>query len=140
MGDTGTSKTARTLQAACALFAACAAAIFAFRSLGTQLWMDELLTTTLVQADSLPKLWSGIVMGIDGNPPLYLTMAWLITHAVPQVLPPAAMLKLANIVLTIAAVLALYRAGRRAASAPACWIGAFLFGALDDNLIHTALE
>jgi hypothetical protein len=131
---------ARPLQATCALIAFGAIAIFAVRSLSGQLWLDELLTLTLVQATSLPKLWSGIIAGIDGNPPLYLTFAWLITHAVPQALSPVAVLKLTNVVLTITASFALYRIGRRVASASACWIGAFLFAALNDNLLDVALE
>ena len=72
--DVGTSRVTRTLRAVCLLLACCAIAIFAFRTLAGPLWLDELLTMTLVQADSLPRLWSGIVGGIDGNPPLYLTI------------------------------------------------------------------
>jgi len=134
------SEATRPLQAAGALIAAVAIAIIAFRSLTGQLWMDELLTLTLVQANSLPKLWSGIAAGIDGNPPLYMTVAWLIAHATPAALSSVAALKLANLALTIAAIFALYRIGRRVASALACWIGTFLFAALNDNLIHAALE
>ena len=76
-----------------------------FRSLSGPLWLDELLTLTLVRAGSLPKLWSGIIAGIDGNPPLYLTFAWLIIHAVPQALSPVAVLKLTNVIVTMAASL-----------------------------------
>ena len=140
MGEIGRFGTARPLQAACALVACGAVLIFAVRSLSGPLWLDELLTLTLVQAASLPKLWSGIIAGIDGNPPLYLTAAWLMTHAAPQALSPVAMLKLTNVALTVAATFALYRIGRRVASASACWIGAFLFAALNDNLIYVALE
>ena len=64
---------------------------------------------TLVQADSLPRLWSGIIGGIDGNPPLYLTMSWLIVHAMPRAISSVAALELTNFALTMAATFALYR-------------------------------
>ena len=67
MSEAGTIRATR-LKAACALIACCAIAIFAFRSLAGALWLDELLTLTLVHAPSLPGLWSGIIAGIDGNP------------------------------------------------------------------------
>ena len=76
----------------------------------------------------------GIVAGIDGNPPLYLTIAWSIAHAMPQAVSSVAVLKLTNVVLTVAATLALYRAGQRVASALACWAGLFMFAALSNNL------
>ena len=38
---------------------------FVSRSWGTPLWLDELLTLTLVEAGSLPKMWAGIVSGIE---------------------------------------------------------------------------
>jgi hypothetical protein len=139
MSEAGTIRATR-LKAVCALIACCAIAIFAVRSLAGSLWLDELLTLTLVHATSLPSLWSGIVAGLDGNPPLYLTSAWLIVHAVPQAVPPVAVLKLTNVALTMAATFALYRTSRRVASATACWIGMFLFAALNDNLLYVALE
>jgi hypothetical protein len=139
MIEAGTIRATR-LKAACALIACCTIAIFAFRSFAGALWLDELLTLTLVHATSLPSLWSGIVAGIDGNPPLYLTSAWLMVHAMPQAVSPVAVLKLTNVALTAAATFALYRAGRRVASATACWSGMFLFAATNDNLIYVALE
>ena len=140
MDDAGTIRVTRALRATSLLLACCAIAIFAFRSLAGPLWLDELLTMTLVQADSLPRLWSGIIAGIDGNPPLYLTAAWLIVHAMPRAVSSVAALELTNFALTMAATVALYRVGRRVASATACWIGTFLFAALNDNLIHVAVE
>jgi hypothetical protein len=92
----GTIRVTRPLKVACAMIACCTITVFAFRSLAGALCLDELLTMTLVQAGSLPKLWSGIVAGIDGNPPFYLTAAWLIVHAMPQVVSPVAVLKLTN--------------------------------------------
>jgi hypothetical protein len=140
MSETGPIQTTRLLRTACALIACGAIAVFAFRSLAGALWLDELLTLTLVHATSLPSLWSGIIAGIDGNPPLYLSSAWSIVHAMPQAVSPVAVLKLTNVALTMAATFALYRASRRVASATACWSGMFLFAALNDNLIYVALE
>ena len=132
--------TARSLKAACALIAGCAIVIFACLSLTAPLWSDEFLTKILVQADSLPKLWSGIAEGIDGNPPLYLTAAWLIIHPLPNLVPSVAVLKLVSLGLTVAATFALHRMGRRIASSGACWIGAVLFITLNDNLLVVASE
>jgi hypothetical protein len=132
--------TRRSLKAACALLIGCAVAMFAFRALNDRLWSDELLTTTLLGAPDLPKLWVGIVSGIDGNPPFYLTAAWLITAALPQAISLAATLKLVNLVLTGVAVVVLCRLGRRVVSSEACWIGALLFATLNDNLVRIAFE
>jgi len=140
MDESGTIRATRSLTAAGAFIAGCAIAAFVFRSLAGPLWMDELLTMSLLQADSLPKLWSGIISGIDGNPPLYLTVAWLIVHAIPQAISAAAVLKLVNVALTAAAIFALYRAGQRVASATACLIGVFLLATLNDNVTYVALE
>ena len=140
MNEAGIIRATPPLKAACAFVACCTIAIFAFRTLAAPLWLDELLTMTLVQANSLPKLWSGIVGGIDGNPPLYLTAAWLIVHAIPQAVSSVVVLKLTNVALTMAATYALYRVGRRVASATACWIGMFLFATLNENVIYVAFE
>jgi hypothetical protein len=140
MNEAGTIRATQLLRAACALLACGAIAIFAFRSLAGRLWLDELLTMKLVQAKSLPSLWSGIVAGLDGNPPLYMTTAWLLAHAMPQAVSSAAVLRLTNVALTMAATFALYRAGRRVASTTACWIAMFLFAALNDNVVYVALE
>lgn len=120
---------------------ACAAtAVLVFRSLQGHLWLDELLTLTLVQAASLPKLWTGIVTGIDGNPPLYLTLAWLLVHVTPASLSPVAVLKSANVLATMAAMAVLWRVSLRISSPLAAWIGGFLFLALNDNLTYVAFE
>ena len=124
----------------CIVLACTATAIFALRSLQGDLWLDELLSLTLLQATSLPKLWAGITSGIDGNPPLYLTLAWLLTHVTPPVVSSVAVLKAANVIAAMAAVAVLYRAGLRVASATACWIGAFVFAALNENLVYVAFE
>ena len=130
----------RSLKAACALLIGCAVAMFAIRALSDRLWSDELLTTTLLGARDLPKLWAGIVMGIDGNPPFYLTAAWLTTVALPQAMSLVVSLKLVNLVLTGVAVIALCHVGRRVISSEACWIGALLFVTLNDNVVRIAFE
>jgi hypothetical protein len=139
MSDAGPYRSIRLLKPACALVACGTAAYFAWRSLGENLWLDELLTLTLVQADSLPRLWAGIASGIDGNPPLYLTLGWLLIHAMPA-LSPVTALRIANVVMTAAAIVILYRVSLRIASRAAAWMGTFLFLALNSNVIVVALE
>lgn len=140
MDDATAYRAPTALTAVCAVVACAAAMIFAFQSLLAELWLDELLTVTLLQAQSLSKMWAGIVSGIDGNPPLYLTLAWLFTHAMPSFVPKVAALKLVNLAATIAGVVALYRASLRVASPLACWIGTFVFAALNENLVYVAFE
>ena len=130
----------RSLKAVCALLVGSAIAMFAIRALNGRLWSDEFLTTTLLGARDLSKLWAGVVSGIDGNPPFYLTAAWLIDAALPQAFSLVDVLKLANLLLTAAAVVALCRIGRRIISSEACWIGALLFATLNDNVVRIAFE
>src|SRR3954471_4790734 len=130
----------RLLNALCALIACGAIVLFASRSGAGPLLLDELLTLILVQADSLPKLWAGIVSGIDGNPPLYLTGAWLLAHVVPSSVSTAAWLKAANLLMAAAATVVLYRVSRRAASAPAGWMATLLFVTLNGNVTYVAFE
>ena len=54
ISEVGVLRATRPLKAACALIACCAIAIFAFRAQAGTLWLDELLTMTLVKARSLP--------------------------------------------------------------------------------------
>ena len=58
-----------------AAFAA-AAAFVGLRAEAHKLWLDDLYTVYLV-GGSLPDLLRAIVQGIDGNPPLYMLLAWL---------------------------------------------------------------
>ena len=115
MNDAAAPDTNRMLKRVAIAAVLIVVAVFASRAIPARLWLDELYTVTLLKADSLPKLWEGIVLGIDGNPPLYLTLAWLIAQAVPA-WATVAVLKFVNLVLTAAALLALYRLARRAAS------------------------
>ncbi|HEU0147775.1 MAG TPA: hypothetical protein VFR21_12975 [Bradyrhizobium sp.] len=130
----------RFLALVCALLIGCMLAIIAFRSVSDQLWSDELLTTNLLNAANLPKLWAGIGLGIDGNPPFYLTAAWLLTRPLPDFVSPIVLLKLINVVLAAAGVAASWHMARRIASANACWIGAVLFVALGEAFIYAASE
>jgi hypothetical protein len=124
----------------CALIIGCVLAIVAFRTLSDQLWSDELLTTHLLRAGDLPKLWSGIALGIDGNPPLYLTAAWLIIRPLPEFVSSVAVLELINLALAAAAVVVLCQMARRIVPARACWLGAMLFVALNDGFLYVASE
>src|SRR3954453_19678361 len=112
----------RAFTVACALLAACALALIGHRALNDALWSDELLTTNLLDAASLPKLWTGIALGIDGNPPLYLTAAWLMIQPLPKLVSSVAALKLINLVMAAAGVIVLGRLARRLVSPAACWI------------------
>lgn len=115
-------------------------AAFAFRSVNDLLWADELLTMHLLQADSLRKLWGGIALGIDGNPPLYLTGAWLLARLLPGSISAVAVLKLLNLALVTAGLAALWHLGRRVASAAACWAALFVLLTLNENLLFAAFE
>ena len=128
------------LQAGALVVALAAVGLFAYHAVPSRLWLDELYTVTLLRADNLVKLWEGIVLGIDGNPPLYLTLAWLIARVVPGALSSVAVLKAVNLLVTAAALLALYRLGLRAASRSAAWIAVFVVAALNDNVLYVALE
>jgi hypothetical protein len=123
-----------------ATFAACALAAIGLRSIHDPLWSDEFLTTNLLQAGSLPKLWAGIALGIDGNPPLYLTLAWLVVQLLPKAFPSVALLKLVNLGLAATGVAVLCRLARRLASPVACWIGALMFITLDEAFVYVASE
>ena len=139
MDSTGSSAQ-KLLQVAGAWLGGCALAAFAVRSVNDPLWADELLTTHLLQADSLPRLWSGIARGIDGNPPLYLTGAWLLTRLLPSAVPIVAALKLLNIAWVGLGLVALWRLARRALSAVSCTAGALILVTLNDNLLYAAFE
>jgi hypothetical protein len=132
--------TRRSLKAVCALLIGCAVAMFAIRALNDRLWSDELFTTILLGAHDLPKLWAGIALGLDGNPPLNLTAAWLMNAALPPTVSSAVALKLITLTLTGVAIVVLCRVGRRVVSSEACWIGALLFVTLNDNVVRTAFE
>lgn len=123
-----------------AALAAIMLASIGFRSIGDPLWSDEFLTTSLLQADSLPKLWAGIALGIDGNPPLYLTLLWVVLHAVPQAVSTVVLLKLVNVGFAAGGVAVLYRLARRLASPAACWIGVMMIIASGEAFSYLASE
>ena len=128
----------RFLTVASALFAVCALAVVGYQSLNDPLRSDELFTTNLLTAATLPKLWKGIALGLDGNPPLYMTTAWLIIQPLPKLVSSVAVLKLANLVAAAAGVAMLAQLARRVVSAAAAWIGALLFVTLSSGFIYNA--
>src|SRR3954470_4015246 len=130
----------KLLHVGCAVLGIGILVALAMRSVNDPLWADELLTTYLLQADSLPRLWAGITRGIDGNPPLYLTAAWLLTRLLPASIPAVAFLKLLNLALAAAGLAALWRLARRVASALACWAGTLIVITLNENLLFAAFE
>ena len=137
--------TRRSLIAACALLIGCAVAMFAIRALNDRLWSDELFTTILLGAHDLPKLWAGIALGLDGNPPLNLTAAWLMNAALPPAVSSVVALtsSVTRCRLTWRAAAAVLHAScraRRVVSSEACWIGALLFVTLNDNVVRAAFE
>jgi hypothetical protein len=128
----------RTLTVATALLVVCALAVVGYQSLNDPLRSDELLTTHLLSAATLPKLWKGIALGIDGNPPFYLTAAWLIIQPLPKLVSSVATLKLVNLFVAAAGVVVLGRLARRLVSPAAAWIGALLFVSLSSALLYDA--
>jgi hypothetical protein len=140
MRQVSASQATWPLRAAAAVIALIALAAFEIRSFDTHMWTDEIFTVTLVQASSLLKLWAGIVSGIDGNPPLYLTLSWMLAHVTPSSPSVVVILRTASLMMTIAATLMLYRFSLRSASRLAAWTGSFLFVALNTNLTVLATE
>ena len=69
--------------AAVAVAAFCVAAAIRVSNAPRILWLDDLYTLNLLSAGSLRKLLQGIITGIDGNPPEYLTLSWIQTHWIP---------------------------------------------------------
>src|SRR6267378_7438346 len=91
----------RIFSASVCLFAA---AVFISRSLDAKRWLDDLFTVKLMAAANLPDLWAAITSGIDANPPLYMTVAWSIVHALPRSVSWIEALTWLNAALTVAAL------------------------------------
>ena len=128
----------RFLSTTIALLVAGALAVIGHQSVNDLLGLDDLFTTILLSAATLPKLWKGIALGLDGNPPLYMTAAWLIIQTVPKLVSPVALLKTLNIVAAGAGVVVLGQLARRIVSPAAAWIGALLFVTLSKGFIYDA--
>src|SRR5581483_517577 len=126
-------KTERPLAIASAVLAVCVLAVIGYQSLNDPLRSDELLTMNLLSAATLPKLWRGIALGIDGNPPLYLTLAWLVIAPLQKLVSSVVTLKLANLLIAAAGVVVLGRLARRLVS-----IAALLFVTLSVSFIYDA--
>lgn len=91
-------------------------------------------------AANLPDLWAAITSGIDANPPLYMTVAWLVVHALPRSVSWIEALTWLNVVFIVAALAILFGIGRRIVSSPASWMAVFLFAAANDGAIYLALQ
>jgi hypothetical protein len=128
----------RYLTLASALLVLCALAVIGYQSVNDPLRSDELFTTYLINAATLLKLWKGIVHGLDGNPPLFMTAAWLIIHPLPKLVSAVATLKLVNLIMAAAGVAVLGLLARRLVSSAASWIGALLFVTLSFGFIYDA--
>jgi len=123
-----------------ASFAFLAAAIFVSHSFNAKLWLDDLFTINLMAAANLTDLWAAITSGIDANPPLYMTAAWLIVHALPRSVSWIEALTWLNVILIAAALGVLFSIGRRLVSSQASWMAVFLFATLNDGAIYLAFQ
>lgn len=105
---------------------------------GDRLWLDELYTTTLIDAPSLRHVWDGALRGVDGNPPLYLSLCWLLMQAVPGA-PEQALRPFNLALLTVGGVL-LYRVGRRLAEPTSVVAGLMVLCGTDGMVGYALLE
>ena len=131
------SAPSRALAGACALLLV-AAGLRIWQAARHRLWLDELYTTTLIDTPSLAHVWSGALQGADGNPPLYLSLSWALTHALPGA--PEAVLRTANLVVLSVAALLLYRIGRRVADPASVVAGLTLLCGVDGMVGYALLE
>lgn len=128
----------RFLTTTVAFLVVCALVVIGRESVNDLLGLDDLFTTILLSAASLPKLWKGIALGLDGNPPLYMTAAWLIIQPLPKLISSVALLKVLNIAAAAGGVAVLGQVARRFVSPAAAWIGALLFVTLSNGFIYDA--
>ncbi len=105
---------------------------------GERLWLDELYTLTLIGTPSLPHVWDGALRGVDGNPPLYLSLAWLLTRA--RGVAPEAVLASFNLLVVAATAALLYRIGRRLADPLSVVAGLAGLAATDGMVVYALLE
>ena len=102
----------RTVAAGTYVVALGAAALFLLlATLDHKLWLDDLYTIALVRAPTLGHLLAGVALGIDGNPPLYMTLAWLVARL--PVGTVEAQLLAFNIAIAAALLAVLFRIARR---------------------------
>ena len=103
--------TLRAVAAGIYVAALSAAALFLLVTLDHRLWLDDLYTIALVRAPTLGHLLAGVALGIDGNPPLYMTLAWLVAR-LPFGTVETKLLSV-NIALGAALLVVLFRIARR---------------------------
>ena len=113
--DGGAAPAARTLRAAAAgtyVAVLGGAALFLLvATLDHKLWLDDLYTIALIKAPTLGHMLAGVALGIDGNPPLYMTLAWLVAR-LPVGTVEAKLLAL-NLAIGAALLATLFRIARR---------------------------
>lgn len=107
-------------------------------SFGRMLWLDELYTTTLIGAPDLGRLWDAALRGVDGNPPLYMSLAWLLAPAAHA--EPERILRSANLALMAATAVLMYRLGRRLAAPASVAAALALLPAVDGTVGFALLE
>ncbi len=114
------------------------ALILVWRSFGHKLWLDELYTTTLIDTPSLFHVWDGATRGIDGSPPLYFSIAWALTQAIPA--EPERVLRLLNLMLLAATARLLFSIGRRLADPVSVAVGLAILCAVHPMVDFALLE
>ncbi len=107
-------------------------------SFGHRSELDELYTLTLTGTPDLRLVWSGAMSGVDGNPPLYLSLAWLATRVAPE--DPVHVLRLLNLALLAGAGAVVYRILRRVADPVSVAVGLVALCALDEMVPYALLE
>lgn len=109
-----------------------------WHSFGHMLWLDELYTTTLIETPSLTHMWDGALRGVDGNPPLYLSLCWFVTQGFA--LEPERILRPLNLLILAATAVLQYRIGRRLADPVSVAVGLSILCAVDGMLAYALLE
>lgn len=109
-----------------------------WHSFGHMLWLDELYTTTLIKTPSLTHMWDGALRGVDGNPPLYLSLCWFVTQGFA--LEPERILRPLNLLILAATAVLQYRLGRRLADPVSVAVGLSILCAVDGMLAYALLE
>ena len=116
-----------------------AAGAWAIRcSLTGMMALDELYTTTLIGTPSFAHMVDGALRGVDGNPPLYLSLAWALTHF--SSIAPEAILRVANLAILTATALMLTDIGRRIADALSVAVALALLCLINGEVVYALLE
>ena len=95
--------------------------------------IDDLFTIVLNDAPDLETLWRGIILGIDGNPPEYLSLVFVLTHFGTDA-QGVIILHIVNLALVSIALFALYRISRRFCSPEICLLAIVTTITFNDQL------